>query len=140
MLKRDFFLAVLIFVFSVFVVYLLQTYHLLYTMRYIIAFEAVICTLTFGAEAWQCDVSWLCKGKLYLSLLPFISVLLVLLPFSSMTYLSSESQTTDLINTIGVVWEAGCGCLLLWFTTLFALRVQRFYSEVASVEVLHFQE
>lgn len=140
MLKRDFFVGALIFVFSVFVVYLLQSYHLLYAMRYIIAFEAVVCALTFGAEAWQCDVSWLCKGKLYLSLLPFICVLLLLVPFSSWTYLSYTSQTTDMINTISVVWEASCGCLLLGFTTLFAIKVQKFYTEVASVEVLHFQE
>lgn len=140
MLKRDFFVGVLIFSFSVFVVYLLQTYHLLYALRYIIAFEAVVCALTFGAEAWQCDVSWLCKGKLFLSLFPFICVLLLLLPFSSLTYLSSENQMTAVINTISAVWEAVCGCLLLWFTSLFAIKVQRFYTEVASVEVLHFQE
>jgi hypothetical protein len=140
MLKRDFFVGVLIFVLSVVVVYLLQAYHLLYAMRYLIAVEAIICALTFGAEAWQCEVSWRGKGKLYLSLLPFICVLLLLLPFSSLTYLSSENQSTDVISTISVVWEAGCGCLLFWFTTLFAIKVQKFYTEIATVEVLHFQE
>jgi hypothetical protein len=140
MLKRDFFVGVLIFVLAVVVVYLLQAYHLLSAMRYIIAVEAILCALTFGVEAWQCDVPWRDKGKLYLSLFPFICVLLLLLPFSSLTYLSSVNQTANVLSTISLVWEAVCGCLLLWFTTLFALKVQRFYTEVASVEVLHFQE
>jgi hypothetical protein len=140
MLTRDFFLGVFIFVFSVFVVYLLQAYHLLFAMRYIIAVEAILCAATFGAEAWQCDVPWRGKGKLFLSLFPFICVLLLLLPFSSLTYLPPENQTVDMLGTISVVWEAGCGCLLLCFTTLFAIKVQRFYTEVATIEVLHFQE
>ena len=140
MLTRDFFLGVLIFVFSVFVVYLLQVYHLLFAMRYIIALEAILCALTFGAEAWQCDVSWRDKGKLFLSLSPFTCVFLLLLPISPLTYLSPENQTVDVLNTISVVWEAACGCLLLNFTTLFALKVQRFYTAVATIEVLHFQE
>jgi hypothetical protein len=133
MLKRDTFLALLVLICSVLVVCILLAYHYLDAMRYIIAAEAVLCALAFGTEAWRCDVSWRGKGKLFLSLFPFICVLLLILPFLSRShlYLLPEDPTDKVLNTISIIWEAGCGCLLLCFMTIFAFKVQRFYTEVA---------
>lgn len=142
MLKRDTFLALLVLICSIFVVYILQAYHYLYVMRYIIALEAALCALTFGTEAWRCNLSWRGKGKLFLSLFPFICVILLILPFLSRShpYLPPDDSTVSVLNTISIIWEASCGCLLLCSITLFAFKVQRFYTEVAKMEFVNLKE
>ncbi|WP_149404236.1 hypothetical protein [Dictyobacter arantiisoli] len=120
---------------SVLVVYLLQMAQLLSWLRYISAFEALLCALFFTFEAFQSTVPWRSKSKLLLSALPFLCVLLVIIPFSSYPspYLLPQDATDAVLNAISTFWEEACGSLLLCLMTVFAFKVQKFHSEIASI-------
>ncbi|WP_136625315.1 hypothetical protein [Dictyobacter kobayashii] len=120
---------------------MLQLNNLLYMMRYIVAIEVVLFIIVFFVESWHSNVSWRRKGQMILCLLPFIGLLVVLFPFigSASSHVPSQDPTVKVLNTISDYWEAGWGCVLFCCVTIFALKVQKFYSEVAIAEVVPVQ-